>query len=306
MRIINCFNTDHPVFSFEFFPPKTDDGVRSLFSTVEDLAELHPSFVSVTYGAGGSTRALTVDLVTRIKRETGLETMAHLTCVGHTAGELAGILDELDARGVENVLPLRGDPPRGETHFVPTAGGFAYAQELVRFVRPRYSFCLAGACYPEGHLECPDKDEDLRHLVEKASAGVDFLITQLFFDQQDYFGFVDRARASGIRQPIVPGIMPVTNVAQIERFTQTCGASIPSALHEQLNVVRDDEEAVVATGIAWATEQCKALLAGGAPGIHFYTLNRSRATRTVFENLQRALGPNGQRLTVRKQVEAHV
>jgi methylenetetrahydrofolate reductase (NADPH) len=189
---------------------------------------------------------------------------------------------------------------------VPTAGGFAYAQELVRFVRPRYSFCLAGACYPEGHLECPDKDEDLRHLVEKASAGVDFLITQLFFDQQDYFGFVDRARASGIRQPIVPGIMPVTNVAQIERFTQTCGASIPSALHEQLNVVRDDEEAVVATGIAWATEQCKALLAGGAPGIHFYTLNRSRATRTVFENLQRAFGPNGQRLTVRKQVEAHV
>jgi methylenetetrahydrofolate reductase (NADPH) len=285
MRIIDCFNSGRPVFSFEFFPPKTDEGVRNLFATVEDLAKLHPAFVSVTYGAGGSTRALTVDLVTRIKQETGLEAMAHVTCVGHSADELAGILDELEERGIENVLPLRGDPPRGETHFAPAVDGFAYAQELVRFVRPRYSFCLAGACYPEGHLECADKEEDLRHLVEKASSGVDFLITQLFFDAQDYFRFVSQARSAGVRQPIVPGIMPVTNVAQIERFTQLCGASIPPTLQEQLNAVREDEEAVVTTGIAWATDQCRQLLAGGAPGIHFYTLNRSRATRTVFENL---------------------
>src|SRR5438067_579197 len=226
MRIIDCFGRDRPVFSFEFFPPKTDEGVRNLVATVEELSELRPSFVSVTYGAGGSTRALTVDLVARIKEEIGLETMAHLTCVGHSAIEIASILDELRERGIQNVLPLRGDPPRGEAEFVRPADGFGYAQELVRFIRPRYEFCLGGACYPEGHPEAPDKDEDLEHLREKAESGVDFLITQLFFDPAEYFAFVDRAHASGIRQPIVPGIMPITNVAQIERFTTMCGASI--------------------------------------------------------------------------------
>jgi len=285
MRIIDCFGQSRPVFSFEFFPPKTDEGVRNLFATVEELAQLRPSFVSVTYGAGGSTRALTVDLVARIKQEIGLEAMAHLTCVGHSASELAGILDELHDRGIENVLPLRGDPPRGETEFVRPADGFGYAQELVRFVKPRYSFCLAGACYPEGHVDSPDKEEDLQHLQEKATSGVDFLITQLFFDPPDYFAFVERARARGVQQPIVPGIMPVTNVAQIERFTTMCGASIPAELQARLDAVRDDDEAVIATGVDWATRQCRTLLEGGAPGIHFYTLNRSRATRKVFENL---------------------
>jgi methylenetetrahydrofolate reductase (NADPH) len=286
MRIIEFFGQRQPVFSFEFFPPKTDEGVRNLFGTVEELADLHPSFVSVTYGAGGSTRALTVDLVARIKQEIGLEAMAHLTCVGHSATELAGILDELRDRGIENVLPLRGDPPRGETEFVRPEDGFGYAQELVRFVRPRYDFCLAGACYPEGHPEAPDRDEDLQHLQEKAESGVDFLITQLFFDPADYFAFVERARKRGVRQPIVPGIMPVTNVAQIERFTTVCGASIPEDLRVKLEAVREDEEAVIEAGIDWATWQCRTLLEGGAPGIHFYTLNRSRATRKVFENLQ--------------------
>jgi methylenetetrahydrofolate reductase (NADPH) len=286
MRIIDCFGRDRPVFSFEFFPPKTDEGVRNLIGTAAELAELRPSFVSVTYGAGGSTRALTVDLVARIKQEIGLETMAHLTCVGHSANELAGILDELQERGIENVLPLRGDPPRGETEFVKPADGFGYAQELVRFVKPRYSFCLAGACYPEGHPEATDKNEDLQHLHEKAESGVDFLITQLFFDPADYFAFVERARARGVRQPIVPGIMPITNVAQIERFTTMCGASIPAELQSRLDVVRDDDEGVIETGVDWATWQCRTLLEGGAPGIHFYTLNRSRATRKVFENLQ--------------------
>lgn len=286
MRIIDCFDRGRPVFSFEFFPPKTDEGVRNLLSTVEELAGLHPSFVSVTYGAGGSTRALTVDLVARIKEEIRLEAMAHLTCVGHSASELAGILDELQGRGIENVLPLRGDPPRGETEFVRPVDGFGYAQELVRFVRPRYDFCLAGACYPEGHPDTPDKEEDLQHLLEKAESGVDFLITQLFFDPDDYFSFVKRARARGVQQPIVPGIMPVTNVAQIERFTTMCGASIPEELRARLDAVREDEEAVIAAGIDWATWQCLTLLEGGAPGIHFYTLNRSRATRRVFENLQ--------------------
>jgi methylenetetrahydrofolate reductase (NADPH) len=288
MRIIERFDAGQHVFSFEFFPPKTEEGVRNLFTTIAELAPLNPSFVSVTYGAGGSTRALTVDLVARIKHELGIEAMAHLTCVGHSAEEIAAILDELATRGIENVLPLRGDPPRGETEFVPAPGGFAYAQELVRYIRPRYDFCLGGACYPEGHLECPDQAEDLRHLKEKAGSGVDFLITQLFFDADAYFRFVERARAIGITQPIVPGIMPVTNVAQIERFTAMCGATIPTALQQRLDAVRDDEERVVQTGVEWATQQCERLLAGGAPGIHFYTLNRSRATRQIFANLQRA------------------
>jgi methylenetetrahydrofolate reductase (NADPH) len=293
MRIIDCFGRDRPVFSFEFFPPKTDEGVRNLFNTVQELAELRPSFVSVTYGAGGSTRALTVDLVARIKQEIGLEAMAHLTCVGHSADELASILDELQSRGIENVLPLRGDPPRGETEFVRPADGFGYAQELVRFIRPRYDFCLASACYPEGHVEASSKEDDLLHLQQKAASGVDFLITQLFFDPDDYFRFVERARARGVQQPIVPGIMPITNVAQIERFTTMCGATIPAALRKRLDAVRDDDEAVIEAGVDWATRQCRTLLKGGAPGIHFYTLNRSRATRQVFENLQDITAPVG-------------
>lgn len=286
MRIIECFGTGRPVFSFEFFPPKTDEGVQNLFRTAGQLAALNPSFFSVTYGAGGSTRDLTVDLVARIKREVEVEAMAHLTCVGQSASEIASVLDQLQAQGIANVLPLRGDPPRGETEFVRPEGGFGYAQELIRFIRPRYDFGLAGACYPEGHLECPDKEEDLRHLQEKVAAGVDFLITQLFFDPADYFAFVERARQAGISVPIVPGVMPVGNVSQIERFAAMCGASIPAALHARLEAVRDDEEAVVATGIEWASDQCQTLLAGGAPGIHLYTLNRSVAARAIHENLR--------------------
>ena len=286
MRIIDCFQTGQPVFSFEFFPPKTEEGVRNLFSTVGDLAVLQPSFVSVTYGAGGSTRELTLELVSRIKREIGLEAMAHLTCVGHSADEIGALLDRLQEAGVENVLALRGDPPKGQAQFVRPEAGFGYAQELVRFIRSRYSFCLGGACYPEGHVENPDKEADLRRAREKVEAGADFLITQLFFDPADYFRFVERARAVGIGVPIVPGIMPVTNVSQLERFTTMCGARIPEALRQRLEPIRDDEPAVISRGIEWATEQCRTLLDGGAPGVHFYTLNRSLSTRMVYLNLQ--------------------
>ena len=286
MRIVDCFAQNRPVCSFEFFPPKTDDGVRNLLRTISNLGELDPSFVSVTYGAGGTTRDLTVELVARIKREIGLEAMAHLTCVGHSAAEIGSTLDRLQRHGIENVLALRGDPPQGETQFVRAADGFGYAQELVRFIRAGYDFCLGGACYPEGHMECASKQEDLRHLKEKADAGVDFLITQLFFDPSDYFRFVADARAIGVGVPILPGIMPVTNVGQIERFTAMCGASIPPPLQDRLNRVRDDEAAVVSVGVEWATEQVLSLLEGGAPGVHFYTLNRSTATRRVFENLR--------------------
>ena len=286
MRIADCFASSQPVYSFEFFPPKTPAGLKSLERTISELAPLDPSFVSVTYGAGGSTRDVTVDLVTRIRRDIGIEAMAHLTCVGHSAEEIAAVLDRLQAGGIENVLALRGDPPRGETEFQRPENGFGYAQELVRFIRAHYGFCIGAACYPEGHVECTDREADLQHLREKVDSGADFLITQLFFDADDYHQFVHRARAVGIRAPILPGIMPVTNVNQLEKFTSMCGARLPAELVDRLNAIREDEEAVVEVGIQWAVTQCRRLLQGGAPGIHFYTLNRSLSTRRIFQALK--------------------
>lgn len=285
MRIRDSFGAGRPVYSFEFFPPKTEEGVRNLFDALQTLAPLQPSFVSVTYGAGGSTRELTVGLTSRIKREIAIEAMAHLTCVGHGRPELNEVLGALRDEGIENVLALRGDPPRGQERFERAPDGFAYASELVGFIRAGHDFCVGGACYPEGHVECPDPEAGLRHLQAKVAAGVDFLITQLFFDPADYFLFVERARAAGIGVPIVPGVMPVTNVSQIERFTTMCGARIPTALRDRLEPFRSDEEAVVAAGIEWGTAQCRALLEGGAPGIHFYTLNRSRSTLLIHASL---------------------
>lgn len=288
MRIVDLFTRGAgPVFSFEFFPPKSDDGHAQLLDTIAELATLSPAFVSVTYGAGGSTRDRTIELVSHIKRKVGVEAMAHLTCVGSTRAELGVILDRLETGGVENVIALRGDPPAGQADFRPTPDGLAHGADLVRLIRSqRRSLCVAAAAYPEGHVENPSRDDDLYHLVEKVAAGVDFLITQLFFDNRHYFNFVDRARAAGIRVPIVPGIMPVTNVAQIERFTRMCGASIPRTLQDRLDPVREDAEAVVRTGIDHAVAQCRELLAAGAPGVHFYTLNRSRSTRTILQSLR--------------------
>ena len=285
MRIADRLKQREPVFSFEFFPPRTPEAVERLYATARELKSLSPTFVSVTYGAGGSTRDLTVDLVTRMKHELGLETMAHLTCVGHTTEQLAEVLDRLAAGGIENVLALRGDPPKGQTHFVRPEGGFGYGQELARFIKARYSFCVAGAAYPETHQDAPNAEEDLRHLREKVESGAEFLITQLFFDPDDYFRFVERARAIGIAVPIIPGIMPVTNVAQIHRFTSMCGASIPASLRDLLDGVKDDETAVVAVGVEWASDQARKLLEGGAPGVHFYTLNRSHSSQMVVQNI---------------------
>ena len=285
MRIADRLRLRGPVFSFEFFPPKSPEGVERLYATARELQALRPTFVSVTYGAGGSTRELTVELVTRMKHELGLETMAHLTCVGHSQDELAQVLDRLTAGGIENVLALRGDPPKGETRFVRPAGGFGYAQELGRFIRSQYSFCIAGAAYPETHLDAPDADTDLRHLKEKVDSGAEFLITQLFFEPDDYFRFVDRARKIGIDVPIIPGLMPVTNLSQLQRFTSMCGARIPESLRDLLDRVKDDEQAVIAVGVEWASDQARRLLAGGAPGVHFYTLNRSHSSQMVVQNL---------------------
>jgi methylenetetrahydrofolate reductase (NADPH) len=288
MRIADRLKRREPAFSFEFFPPRTPEAVERLYATARALKALDPTFVSVTYGAGGSTRELTVDLVTRMKHELGLETMAHLTCVGHTTEELAEVLEKLVEGGVENVLALRGDPPKGQTEFVRPEGGFGYGQELARFIKGRWAFCVAGAAYPEKHLDAPDAETDLRHLKEKVESGAEFLITQLFFDPDVYFRFVERARAIGIDVPIIPGIMPVTNVAQIHRFTSMCGATIPASLQDLLDRVKDDETAVIAVGVEWASDQARRLLAGGAPGVHFYTLNRSHSSQMVVQNLRSA------------------
>ncbi|MBN8232926.1 methylenetetrahydrofolate reductase [NAD(P)H] [Corallococcus macrosporus] len=287
MKIRNCLNPSRPSFSFEFFPPKTDAGVASLLRTVEELAPLEPGFVSVTYGAGGSTRDRTVELVTHIKQQTGIEAMAHLTCVGHTRDELRDVLRRLDAAGIENVLLLRGDPPQGQTTFEPVPGGFRYAEELVRFVREEdFNFCIGGACYPEGHVETASREDDLKHLKAKVDAGMDFVVTQLFFDNAFYFDFVERARRVGINVPIVPGIMPITNYEQVQRFTRMCGATVPMRLALQMERVKDQPDAVVQLGVAHATVQCMELLSRGVPGIHFYTLNKSPATRMIVGALK--------------------
>jgi methylenetetrahydrofolate reductase (NADPH) len=286
MRIDALFGGREPVFSFEFFPPKTPQGEANLFRAIEELRALDPAYVSVTYGAGGSTRDKTLEIVSRIRRDHGLEAMAHFTCVGATVDELRTTLDRFRDEGVENVLALRGDPPQGETEWRKTEGGLEYSSELVELIAADYDFAIGGACFPETHIHATTAEDDLRHLKGKVDAGVRFLITQLFFDNAVYEDFLGRARDIGIDVPIVPGIMPITNVAQIERITQLCGSELPRALREQLEARADDAEAVLDFGVAYATLQCAELLAMGAPGIHFYTLNRSPATRAILSALK--------------------
>jgi methylenetetrahydrofolate reductase (NADPH) len=287
MRIDEAYaSRTEPVFSFEFFPPKTEEGERNLYRALGALRELEPAFVSVTYGAGGSTREKTLGIVSRIRDEYGLEAMAHFTCVGATAGELRETLDAMAAAGHQNVLALRGDPPQGQEEWTRTEGGLEYSRELVELIREGYDFSIGAACFPETHIHATSPEEDLEHLKAKVDAGARFLITQLFFDNDRYFAFVQRARAIGIDVPIVPGIWPITNVAQIERVTELSAATLPDGLARELRARADDQEAVVELGVAHATLQCAELLAGGAPGIHFYTLNRSPATRAILSALR--------------------
>jgi methylenetetrahydrofolate reductase (NADPH) len=277
---------DGPVFSFEFFPPKTPAGEQALYTALQDLRSLEPSFVSVTWGAGGSTREKTIEIVSNIREAHGLEAMAHFTCVGATTEELHASLRTMQEVGIDNVLTLRGDPPQGEDVFTATEGGLSYGSELATLVAADYPFCIVGACYPESHPESSGREADLEHAKAKVDAGARVLITQLFFDNEAYFRYVDDARAIGIDVPIVPGIMPVTNVDQIKRFTSMCGATIPARMLEALEPRREDPEAVLELGVAYATLQCTELLAGGAPGIHFYTLNKSPATRAILSALR--------------------
>jgi methylenetetrahydrofolate reductase (NADPH) len=287
-RILADQDPPTPVFSFEFFPPKTPEGERNLYAALAELKTLDPSFVSVTYGAGGSTREKTIEIVKRIREEYGLEAMAHFTCVGANEEQLRGTLQEMRDAGIDNVLALRGDPPAGEEVWTKTDGGLEYSCELVALIAEDYPFAIGAACFPETHIHASSPEDDLRHLAEKVSAGVDFLITQLFFDNAVYFDFVARARAAGIEVPIIPGIMPITRVGQVERMASMCGASIPDDLRGELHARGEDPEAVLDFGVAYATLQCAELLAAGAPGIHFYTLNRSPATRAILSALKLA------------------
>ncbi|MEE9606103.1 MAG: methylenetetrahydrofolate reductase [NAD(P)H] [Myxococcota bacterium] len=283
MRTAELYGRGRPVFSFEFFPPKTDKGFGSLYRTIADLKLLDPDFVSVTWGAGGSTRRKTVELVVKIQQEIGITAMAHLSCIGSTPEQLAETLDRLERAGIENVLALGGDRP---PDYAPPPGAFTYANELAAFIRSRWGFCLGGACYPETHQAAASPEVDLANTVRKVGAGVDFLITQLFFDNADFFAFVPRARDAGIAVPIVPGIMPIISVANVRRMATLSGAKIPPELEARLAQVEHDDALTMEVGVEWATIQCRELLERGVPGIHFYTLNRSPAARKIFEKLQ--------------------
>ena len=273
-------------FSFELFPPKTDAGEVALWQTVRDIEALRPTFVSVTYGAGGSTRDRTVRITGEIAEQTTLPPVGHLTCVGASRDELRGVIAQYASVGVRTLLALRGDPPTGlSTPWQPHPGGLEHAVELVSLIRSLGDFTVGVAAFPEGHPESSSLDQDARVLAMKQDAGAEFAITQLFFNVDDYERLVERATAQGCSMPIIPGIMPVTNVSQIERFTQLSGTVFPAELAERFHAVADDEDAVTELGVEVAAEMCQRLLDGGAPGLHFYTLNRSRSTIEVYEAL---------------------
>ncbi|HEX2436277.1 MAG TPA: methylenetetrahydrofolate reductase [NAD(P)H] [Solirubrobacterales bacterium] len=288
MRIDAIIPAEQPCFSFEFFPPKTPEGVEALYDTIRVLEPLRPGFVSVTYGAGGATREGTVEISGTIKREFGIETMAHLSCVGETREGLEQILDRIAAAGLENVLALRGDPPRGEPEFQRPEGGLSSSAELAAFIAERHDFALGGAGFPEVHPEAADLAADLAFLRTKLDAGVSFVITQLFFDNQVFFEWLPAARSAGIDVPVIPGVMPITSYAQIRRFCDICQATIPKPLADAMEALGGDEQAEFELGVAYAARQCEELLAGGVPGLHFYTLNKAPATRAILGALRAA------------------
>ena len=286
MRIDEILRERRPVFSFEFFPPKTDKGQANLRATLDALRDDNPDFVSVTYGALGSTRDRTIDIVKWIKQDLGIEAMAHFTCVGATREELSDTLSEIEAAGVDNVLALRGDPPAGEEEWTATPGGLLYSTELIELLRERFDFAVGAAAFPEVHPQAESPESDLAFLKAKQDAGASFFITQLFYDNEYYFDFCARAREAGVTVPIIPGVMPVTSFRNIKRITELCKSELPESFERELEAREDDDAAVQDLGVAYATLQCVDLLARGAPGIHFYTLNRSPATRAILAALR--------------------
>jgi methylenetetrahydrofolate reductase (NADPH) len=287
MRVDEIIASKRPTFSVEFSPPRDAEKEKALFETARQLRDLEPDFVSVTYGAGGSTRDGTVEITRALKDDLGFETMAHLSCVGETTEGLTATLDKIAAAGIENVFALRGDPPRGEGDFEQPEGGLGSAAELTGFIESGpWDFALGGACFPEVHPEAPDLDTDLAYLKQKVAAGASFLTTQLFFDNQVYFDFVAAARAAGIEVPILAGVIPVGSFAQTKRICELCEASIPAPLEAAFEAAGDDPGREFELGVAFAAQQCSELLIAGAPGIHFYALNRAPATRAVLGALK--------------------
>ena len=279
-----------PVISFEFFPPKTDEGDRMLFEkNMPALFALKPDYCSVTYGAGGGTRDKTLGIVDRIQREHHIPAMAHLTCVGSTKAQLRDVLEQARALGIKNILALRGDPPGGVGEWQPVPGGFEYSYQLVDFIRAVGGFCIGTAGFPEGHIACTEgRQVDWQRLQAKIDCGADFVITQLFFDNRDYFAMRDHLTKLGVTAPIFPGILPISGAAQIKRFTTICGASIPQPLLEKLDQFGDNDIATAEFGIEYATRQCAELLRGGAPGLHLYTLNKAATATRILKNLSLA------------------
>lgn len=285
MNFQDFYKPGVPKFSFEVFPPKNEQGIESLFTALRELSPFHPAFISVTYGAMGSTRDLTRDLAIRIWKEVGLTTAFHFTCVGSSREAIREYVERLKREGLHLIVALRGDPPGGMTHFEPPVDGFSNANELVAFLREIDGFSIAVAGYPEGHIEAPDKETDLKNLKHKVAAGADIVITQLFFNNADFFDFVERARGIGIDIPIIPGIMPIINLKQIEKITKMCGATLPKSLSDELLRNESNPEAMRAIGIQHALAQCRELISRGAPGIHFYTLNKSTSVAQIIAGL---------------------
>jgi methylenetetrahydrofolate reductase (NADPH) len=287
VRIPELYARAEPTISFELFPPKTDAAEEVLFNeTLPALKRLGPSFISVTYGAGGSTRTRTLAIAARIRAGLGVESMAHLTCVGSTREDLAAVLDEARALGIENILALRGDPPKGEAGFRPVPGGFGHAVDLVRFVRDRGGFAVGAAGYPEGHVECPDRRLDWDRTAAKVEHGAQFLITQLFYETHDFFEFSHYLRhRRGVTVPIVPGVLPFLSAEQVRRFTALCGARLPPDLRRRLDAHQDDDESVRRLGVEVCTDLCRRLLDHGVPGLHLYCLNRAASCSEILHNL---------------------
>ena len=273
--------------SFELFPPKTAEGMTSLDQHVGELVKFRPSFITCTFGAGGSTQDRTLEVIAGVRAKYQVPVATHLTCVGLAAPEIRGYLQRAVAQGVDNVVALRGDPPRGETAFKPVAGGFSYANELVAFIRQEFAALgIAVAGYPETHQEAPSPQADLENLKRKVDAGGDAVVTQLFYHNEDFFRFRERCGEVGIGVPIVPGLLPVTNLAQIQRIASLCGAKLPPRFTAALEKHADDAEGQFATGVEFAIEQCRELIEAGVPGVHFYVLNKSEATRRVLTELK--------------------
>ena len=285
MKITDIFKSKKQTFSFEFFPPKTEKGMSNLLKTIGELKKFHPDYVSITYGAMGSTQEKTISIADQIQNKIGLTAMSHLTCVGASAEQIGEILDTLQNLGIKNIMALRGDPPQGEDKFVYTPGGYNHATNLIQSIKGNGNFCIGAAGYPEGHVEARDLGSDLKYLKMKMDMGAEFIVTQLFLDNSYFYRFRDRAQDKGINLRLIPGVMPVTNWHQITKFSDMCGCTIPINLKEKLFPVRDDKEEISRIGIEYAINQCRDLLKNGAPGLHFYTLNKSKATRQIFEAL---------------------